>query len=89
MRPTVTFQPRQLRVPAPVNAATWKAADGSTYVTDSGNYLLDCFFSQPYDPPDMASRIKSLTGVVEHGLFIGLATRAIIAGADGVRVVDK
>ncbi len=58
------------------------------YVTDNGNYLIDCYFTDPIaDPSAVASAIQDLTGVVEHGLFLGLATEAIVAGSDGVRVI--
>lgn len=66
-----------------------KAPDDSIYVTDSGNYLLDCFFTEIADPAQVAHDIKAVAGVVEHGLFIDIATRVIIASAQGVRVVDK
>ena len=57
-------------------------------VTDGGHYILDCHFDDLSDPMTTAGRIKALTGVVEHGLFIGLATEAIVGAADGsVRVL--
>lgn len=57
-------------------------------VTDGGHYILDCRFDNLSDPLATAGRIKALTGVVEHGLFIGLATEAIVGAADGsVRVL--
>ena len=65
------------------------APDGSPYLTDSGNYLLDCRFPAIDDPPTLASRVKAITGVVEHGLFLGIIGRVVIGGAEGVRVVDK
>ena len=55
------------------------------YVTDNGNYILDCFFPGPMrDPGATAGAIASLSGVVEHGLFLGMADEVIIAGSDGV-----
>jgi ribose 5-phosphate isomerase A len=55
------------------------------FVTDEGHYILDCRFS-PLDAPEAAaSQIKAIVGVVEHGLFLGLADRIILAGEDGVR----
>jgi ribose 5-phosphate isomerase A len=41
------------------------------------------------DPEGLAARLAAIPGVVEHGLFIGLAGAAIVAGPDGVRVVDR
>lgn len=65
-----------------------KSMDGAPYVTDSGNYLLDCYFDLIDDPAVLAAWIKAVTGVVEHGLFIDIATRVIIAADDGVHVID-
>jgi ribose 5-phosphate isomerase A len=62
---------------------------GQPYVTDSGNYLLDCRFPGIDAPADLAARIKSITGVVEHGLFVGIACRVVVAGAGGVRIIEK
>jgi ribose 5-phosphate isomerase A len=61
--------------------------DGSIYITDEGNYIFDCHYEEIADPATVAHTIKSMTGVVEHGLFLGLASIAIIAGPDGSRVV--
>jgi ribose 5-phosphate isomerase A len=63
--------------------------DGEAYITDSGNYLLDCRFPPIDDAPALARQIKSITGVVEHGLFVGIACRVVIAGEGGVRVIDR
>jgi ribose 5-phosphate isomerase A len=55
------------------------------YITDEGNILLDCSSSGIIDPEETAAEIRSIVGVVEHGLFLGMAERAIIAGAEGTR----
>jgi ribose 5-phosphate isomerase A len=62
--------------------------DGSPYITDEGNYIFDCHYGVIHDPPAVAHAIKSMTGVVEHGLFLGLASVAIVAGPDGARTVE-
>ena len=62
--------------------------DGAPYVTDNGNYLLDCLMPIP-DPAALATQLKSITGVVDHGLFIGLASRVIAATQQGVRILDR
>jgi ribose 5-phosphate isomerase A len=62
---------------------------GEPYVTDHGNYLLDCRFPGIDDPPGIAAAIKSITGVVEHGLFIDIVGRVIIARPGGVQVVHN
>ncbi len=62
--------------------------DGSPYITDEGNYIFDCHYGEILDPPAVAHAIKSITGVVEHGLFLGLASVAVVAGPQGARVID-
>ena len=59
----------------------------SSFVTDGGHYILDCDLTRIGDPDGLAAFLDSLPGVMEHGLFIGLASAAIIAGASGVRIV--
>ena len=48
-------------------------ADGSPYLTDNGNPILDCSFGKIEDPPALARTLSQIPGIVEHGLFIGLA----------------
>jgi len=69
---------------------TRRQAVGETtpFVTNDGLYVLDCQFGPISEPARLASEIKALLGVVEHGLFIGLADRAVIAGASGVRILE-
>lgn len=57
-------------------------ADGTVYVTDEGHHILDCTFGVIEDPPALAAAIRKIPGVVEHGLFIGMAEMALI-GRDG------
>merc|ERR1712176_296799 len=58
-------------------------------VTDNGNYIVDLHFKEPIkDAPKMASEIKNVVGVVDHGLFCGLTTAVIIAGSDGISVKE-
>jgi ribose 5-phosphate isomerase A len=52
-------------------------------VTDSGHYLLDCHLGQIADPESLATKLKTIPGVVEHGLFIGIATDAVVGQASG------
>jgi ribose 5-phosphate isomerase A len=60
-------------------------ADGTPFKTDQGNLILDCNFGPIPDPSQLAGRLNERAGIVEHGLFIGLATDVIVAGAEGVR----
>jgi ribose 5-phosphate isomerase A len=61
-------------------------AYGNPYVTDEGHHILDCRFGEIADPPALAQKLCNIPGVVEHGLFIGMAEMAIV-GKDG-RVVE-
>jgi ribose 5-phosphate isomerase A len=63
--------------------------DGEPFVTDSGNYLIDCKFPSIDNPYLLGERIIRVVGVVEHGLFIGIASKVIVAGERGVRIVEK
>src|SRR5215467_7245133 len=65
------------------------AKDGHAFVTDGGHWILDAAFERIPDPRSLADRLDGITGVVEHGLFIALAHTAVIAGVDGVRVVER
>jgi ribose 5-phosphate isomerase A len=60
---------------------------GEPFVTDEGNYILDCRFDGIDDPAELDRRIRGLAGVVETGLFVGMASEAIVAEAGGVRVI--
>lgn len=57
---------------------------GKPYLTDGGHYILDASFSRISDPQGLSVKLNTIPGVVENGLFTGLATRAIIAGSDGI-----
>ncbi len=59
----------------------------SSFVTDGGHYILDCDLRRIGDPEGLAAFLDTLPGVMEHGLFIGLASAAIIGGAAGVHIV--
>ena len=65
------------------------AADGQTFVTDSGNYTLDCRFRSAPPARDLAPRLDGTIGVVDHGLFLGMTSQVIVGAAAGVRVLRK
>lgn len=73
----------------PGPAVLRKTPDGHAFVTDGGHWLLDAQLQHIADPPALAARLAGVPGVMEHGLFIGLARTAIVAGPDGVRLVDR
>jgi ribose 5-phosphate isomerase A len=54
-------------------------ADGSPYLTDENNHILDCRFGEIRDPDRLARELSDMPGVVEHGLFIGMASVALFA----------
>lgn len=62
-----------------------RGPDGAPVRTDQGNLLLDCHLGPIADPAALAQRLAARAGIVEHGLFIGLATDVIVAGHDGLR----
>jgi ribose 5-phosphate isomerase A len=66
-----------------------RAKDGHAFVTDGGHWILDAALERIADPRSLADRLDAIAGVVEHGLFIGLAQAAVVAGASGVRVVER
>lgn len=59
-------------------------SSGKPFLTDEGNHILDCNFGQIPDPPQLARELEKMPGVVEHGLFIGMAAVALIGKGDGV-----
>jgi len=64
-------------------------ADGSVFLTDDHNYILDCRCGAIADARRLQSEIDSIVGVVEHGLFIGMAQQAVVADANGVHTLDR
>lgn len=60
-------------------------ADGGPFLTDGGHYIADCRFDAIEDPAALERDIDTIVGVVESGLFVGIAAEAFIAGPDGVR----
>jgi ribose 5-phosphate isomerase A len=64
-------------------------ADGKPFVTDSGNFILDCAFGAIAYPEELDEALKLIPGVVENGMFLGIADLAIIAGADGISLVGS
>jgi len=66
-----------------------KGKDGHVFVTDGGHWIVDAHLGRITDAPRLAGLLTSIPGVVEHGLFIGLASTAMLAGAQGIRVVER
>jgi ribose 5-phosphate isomerase A len=78
-------------------AELWLDETGAPFVTDNGNYLARCwFFTDPQDeiagisnPYALARALADQPGVVEHGLFLNLASRVVVAGQEGVRILER
>lgn len=66
-----------------------KYAYGNPYVTDEGHHILDCSFGEISDPPALNAKLHEIPGVVEHGLFIGLAETAFVGKDGGVVQVKR
>lgn len=64
---------------------TLRLQGGAPFRTDGGNFIIDCDFGALDDARALAREIKAGVGIVEHGLFIGLASDVIVAGVDGIR----
>ena len=60
---------------------------GKPFLTDSGNLILDCHFGRIEEPEELDEALKLIPGVVENGLFIGIADLAVIAGASGITLI--
>lgn len=60
----------------------------AVFTTDQGNMILDCHFGPIDDPPQLAAKLTQRSGIVEHGLFLGLATLVIVSGKEGIRLLE-
>lgn len=69
--------------------ATLRTADGKPFLTDGGHHILDAALGEIPDPEMLASALAAIPGVVEHGLFLGLATGAIVATEAGLQELGK
>lgn len=62
---------------------------GQPYKTDQHNYILDADFGAMSEPAALANRLNERAGVIEHGLFLGLASEVIVAAKDGIRHLQR
>ena len=63
--------------------------DGNEFFTDQNNIILDADFGPMADPMMLADKLNQRAGIVEHGLFLGLAADVIVAGAEGIRHLHR
>lgn len=66
---------------------TLRMTAGEPFVTDGGHFIFDASFGRIPDTRALSEALNAIPGVVEHGIFLGLATLAVVAGADGVRTL--
>ena len=66
-----------------------KTPGGQAFVSDNAHYIVDCFFGAIADPDRLADRLAAIPGVVEHGLFIGIAKAVISAGPAGIEILGQ
>lgn len=65
-----------------------RGGEADPFITDNGNFILDCAFPQGIDTPtEVDAALRNRVGVVEHGLFLGMASEVIVAHTDGIRVL--
>ena len=64
-----------------------RTPNGADFLTDGGHLILDCHLGRIVDPDALAKRLNMIPGVVEHGLFIGMACAVIRAAPEGVTIL--
>jgi ribose 5-phosphate isomerase A len=69
--------------------AVRKSQNGHVFVTDGGHWIVDAHLGRITDAARLARALASIPGVVEHGLFIGLAGIAMLAGREGIRIIER
>jgi len=65
------------------------SSNGETFITDGGNYILDCAFGPIPSAAALDNQLNSIVGVLEHGLFIGMASQVLVGTPDGVRSITR
>jgi ribose 5-phosphate isomerase A len=74
---------------SPAELVLRKGANGLAFVTDGGHWIIDAKCQRIADVGRLAAALSGIPGVVEHGLFIGLASKVVLADPAGVRVVER
>jgi ribose 5-phosphate isomerase A len=70
-------------------ALSLRTRDGGPFVTDGGHYIIDASFGRIPDSRALSHALHAIPGVVEHGLFLGMASAAILAGSDGIETLTR
>lgn len=66
-----------------------RMAGGEPFITDEGNYIIDCTYDGIDDPAGLHARLNGIPGVVENGMFLGMTEIVVIAGASGISVLER
>ncbi len=69
--------------------ASLRSSGGAPFVTDNGNYIVDCAFGPIRDPAGLHSLVNCTPGVVDNGLFLGMAKKVVVGGPEGVRIMER
>lgn len=69
--------------------AVLRERGGAPFLSDNGNYVIDCRFETAFDPATVGSAINNVPGVLEHGLFLGLASLVLIASEEGIVTLER
>lgn len=69
--------------------ARLRSRDGLTFVSDNGNHIIDCRFESIPEPAELERTLNMMPGVVENGLFLGIADRAVLGTGNGVKVLER
>jgi ribose 5-phosphate isomerase A len=70
-------------------AMTLRVRDGKPFVTDNGNIIFDCALGRIDEPEKLSAALSSIPGAIEHGLFVGIASLALVATAAGVKKIER
>jgi ribose 5-phosphate isomerase A len=65
-----------------------RMAGDEPFTTDSGNYIIDCIIAEIPDPATLEARLSAIVGVVESGLFVGLASKVVVGRPAGVEIIE-
>jgi ribose 5-phosphate isomerase A len=71
------------------NPALRLRADGQRYITDGGNFIIDCAFGPMENPKDVAHHLDHVVGGLEHGMFLKYASEVYVGGPNGVKILRK
>ena len=66
-----------------------RGSDAKPFLTDSGNCIIDCSFGPMDNPREIAHHLDHVVGLVEHGLFLGFASRVFLGGREGVKILER